>query len=125
MLIKKQLMCRSMKVGELAKVLESKVLCGDTQLDKEIDYAFSSDLMSDLLTIEKESVILLTGLSNIQTIRAAEMQMIDAIVIARGKTPTDEMIRLAEENNMVLMQYNGTLFSASGLLYNAGLRSVY
>ena len=114
-----------MKVGEIAKVLKSKVLCGDAQLDKEIDYAFSSDLMSDLLTIEKESVILLTGLSNIQTIRAAEMQMIDAIVIARGKTPTEEMIRLAEENNMVLMQFNGTLFSASGLLYNAGLRSVY
>jgi len=92
---------------------------------KEIDYAFSSDLMSDLLTIEKESVILLTGLSNIQTIRAAEMQMIDAIVIARGKKPTDEMISLARENNMVLMQFSGTLFSASGLLYNAGLRSVY
>ena len=114
-----------MKIRDAEKILQAKIICGERFLDKEIEYAFSSDLMSDVLTIDKGRVALLTGLATIQTIRTAEMAMINVIIIVRDKKVSPEMTALADENDIVLMQFKGSMFAASGILYKAGLKPVY
>ena len=114
-----------MKVEEVMKVLNARILCGEENLNLEVESAYSSDLMSDVLTLENGNLLLITGLANTQAIRTAEMSDIKHIVIVRNKKATGEMIELARENGMTLMECNGTMFRASGLLFNAGLKPVY
>ena len=58
-----------MKLREISELLNAKVRCGEDRLDEEHETAFASDLMSDVLTLGDYNPVILTGLSNMQTIR--------------------------------------------------------
>jgi len=111
-----------MNLYRVRDILDADVLSGEDLLDIEVFSACGSDLMSDVLAYVKDQVLLLTGLMNPQVIRTAEMMDIHAIVFVRGKKPNEEIIRLADEKEMVLMTTKHPLYIACGLLYNAGLR---
>lgn len=115
----------TLTLAEIRNILSAKVICGQDKLDKEVGYAFASDLMSDVLTLDSGNLMLLTGLANLQAIRTAEMSDISTIVFVRCKKVSEEMITLAKENGMVLMEADITMFHASGLLFKAGLKPVF
>jgi len=69
--------------------------------------------------------MLITGLANLQSIRTAEMSDLKYILLVRGKTPSQEMIDLAEESGMVLIVSPYSMFKASGILYQAGMKGVF
>jgi predicted transcriptional regulator len=114
-----------MQVGIIAKKLNAKVLTREADLEREVRFAFSSDLMSDVLTRDYEHTLLITGLANLQAIRTAEMSDIGQVIIARDKEVSEEMIRLADESNIVLLQSEYSLFKISGILYEAGIKPVF
>jgi len=114
-----------MTVKELAELINGRVICGSDKLSTKIEYAFASDLMSDVLTIERDNLVLITGLANLQTIRTAEMSDINCIIFARDKKIGKEIISLANDNNMTLLESPHSLFHISGVLYNAGVKSIY
>jgi predicted transcriptional regulator len=114
-----------MTVKEIADIVNGKVICCEDELSISIKYAFASDLMSDVLTIEKENLVLITGLSNLQTIRTAEMSDINCIIFARDKKIGEDMISLAKENKMILIESPHSVFHISGELYKAGIKSIY
>ena len=113
-----------MKISEVQKILNADVLCGNQLLEKEVSYAFGSDLMSDVLAFVKGKTLLLTGLTNQQVVRTAEMAELSAIVFVRGKKPEIEIVELAIENNIVLLLTRDTMYTASGKLYSNGLEGV-
>ena len=88
-----------MTLREIVGKLNATVYLGNERLDEEVDRAFASDLMSDVLTL-KETPMLITGLCNVQTIRTCDMATLDIVVFVRNKKPTDDMIELAEENDI-------------------------
>ena len=94
-------------------------------MSERISAAFASDLMSDVLTLDTDALMLITGLCNQQTIRTAEMADISCILIVRGKNITPEMLTLANENNMIVIQCSYSMFKTVGILYNAGMKPVY
>jgi predicted transcriptional regulator len=114
-----------MKLREIATVLDAKVTCGTDKLDEEIGMGYSSDLMSDVLTLDTDNLILITGLVNLQSIRTAEMADIRAIVFVRNKKASDQMLELACENGMCILESPYSLFKTSGLLFQAGLKPIY
>ena len=71
------------------------------------------------------NILLITGLANIQLIRTAEMADIEVVLLGRGKKATKEMIDLANENGIVILETPYSLFKAGGLLYENGLKPVY
>lgn len=91
----------------------------------KIEKAFSSDLMSDVLTLLADNLLLITGLNNIQTVRTAEMADICHILFVRGKRPSEKMIELAREQEIILMSTSFSMYKTSGLLWAAGLSPVY
>lgn len=110
-----------MKLCDVKEILDARVLAGEALLDGEVDSAFGSDLMSDVLAFVNDRVMLLTGLVNPQVVRTAEMMDISAIVFVRGKCPDDSIIELAKSKNMVIMTTECTMYVASGKLYSNGL----
>lgn len=114
-----------MKLTEIAELLNARVVCGQDRLNEEQDIAFASDLMSDILTLGDNFPMIVTGLCTMQTIRTCEMGNLDIIVFVRKKKATPEMVELAEENDMVLMECDFSMFKACGLLWEAGLKPIY
>jgi hypothetical protein len=114
-----------MKISQIIKLTEATVVCGENRTGDEVGKGFSADLMSDVLTIDTENLLLITGLSNIQTIRTAEMADIHYILFVRNKKTTTEMKALAVENNIVILETPFSLFKTSGILFSEGLKPVY
>ncbi len=111
-----------MKIRKLQELLNAKVLCCEDKLDREVCSAFGCDLMSDVLTsYSTDKTVLLTGLVNSQVIRTALMMDIGCIIFVRSKAPNEEMIELAEENGIVMMSTDRTLYTTSGILYSQGI----
>jgi len=111
-----------MKISKIIELLDAKVLCGADKLENEVHSACGSDMMSDVLAYVKEQAVLLTGLVNLQVVRTAEMMDMKCIVFVRGKSPSDEIVELAEESGMVLLKTDERMYVACGKLYENGLR---
>jgi predicted transcriptional regulator len=79
--------------------------------------------MSDVLSFTHEGTLLLTGLTNPQVVRTAEMAGIKAIIFVRGKLPPPETVTLAEEKSIPLLASKYTMFETCGRLYMGGLPS--
>jgi hypothetical protein len=114
-----------MTIKEITRLIEGRVLCGEDKNSTNVEYAFASDLMSDVLTVEKENMVLITGLANLQAIRTSEMSDITFIIFARGKKIGEEMISLAIENKMILVESPHSVFHISGELYKAGVKPIF
>lgn len=114
-----------MKVREILKTVNGRLKSGENLLDLEIDYGFSSDLMSDVLTTTSDHLSLITGLANAQVIRTAEMSDISLIVFVRGKRVAKDMISLAKENDIAIIETSLSMFKTSGILFNAGLKPLF
>ena len=110
-----------MKLSEIKKIIEGKVLWDNDYLGKEIKMACGSDLMSDVLAFIKPGSLLLTGLTNPQVVRTAEMAEIIAICFVRGKEPERETIELAKEKGISLLTSKCSMFESCGRLYKKGL----
>ena len=110
-----------MKISEIQKLLDAEIVCGEEYLDHEVHSACGSDMMSDVLAYVKDQAVLLTGLVNPQVIRTAEMMDMVCIVFVRSKSPSEEMIRLAKESDMVILKTNKRMYEACGRLYVGGL----
>ena len=96
----------------------------DVDLDMKIHSAFGADLMSDVLRFGREDTLLITGLTNTQAVRTAEMVGIRALLFVRAKIPPPETIALAKEVGVALLATQYTMYEASGLLYKAGLTGI-
>jgi len=115
----------TVKISDILKYADAKIVSGNHDHDKSFEKAFSSDLMSDVLTLDEENILLITGLANLQLVRTAEMADIHAVLLARGKQATQEMVELARENGLILMETPYSIYKASGILYSNGLKEVY
>ena len=110
-----------MKISKMQELLEARVLCGDEHLGRHVYSACGCDLMSDVLAFAKDQAVLLTGLVNPQVVRTALMMDMNCIVFVRSKQPTDDIIALAKEHELVVLGTDKSLYSACGILYTNGL----
>jgi len=112
-----------MKLGKILKVIEGEVISKNVDLEHEAQTGGGADLMSDVLACAQEGMLLMTGLTNPQVVRTAEMAGIKAIVFVRGKLPPPKTIALAEEKDVSLLASRYTMYETCGRLYQAGLPS--
>jgi len=113
-----------MELTLIAELLNARVLTG--KIDGEVvETGFCSDLMSDVLTLETDKMLLITGMANLQTIRTAEMADIHCILLVRNKKASKDMVKLAAESGIIVLETKISSFRCCGILYNAGLKPVY
>lgn len=110
-----------MELNKVKEILEAKILCGEDKMNTEVKAACGCDLMSDVLAFVKDQALLLTGLMNSQVVRTAEMMDMKAIVFVRGKTPSEEILELAQDAGIVVLSTELPLYLSCGKLYSNGL----
>jgi hypothetical protein len=111
-----------MTVAEAVKILDGQFFSGEDKASLEVISACGADLMSDVMAFVKDRVLLLTGLVNPQVIRTAELLDIHCIIFVRGKTPSRDMIDMAEDADIILGGTKLPMFISCGKLYEAGLK---
>ena len=110
-----------MTVNEIASILEAKFLCCEEEGERQVQSAFASDMMSDVLAHVAEDTMLLTGLINSQSVRTAEMLDVPCLIFVRGKMPHKDAVQRAELIGLPTLVTNYSMFEACGRLYAAGL----
>ncbi|HXL01880.1 MAG TPA: DRTGG domain-containing protein [Candidatus Atribacteria bacterium] len=111
-----------MTLREIKEILQAEVLAGEEFLDREPSSACGSDLLSDVLAFTKENSVLLTGLTNSQVIRTAEMSDIIGVIFVRGKRPDNYTTELATIKKIPLLATRLPMYESCGRLYLRGLR---
>ena len=110
-----------LKLREVKDILDAEIIVGEENMDMEVKTAFGADLMSDVLAFAKAGSLLLTGLTNTQVIRTANVLDIAAIILVRGKKPSSETIVLARELKIPILATKYILFETAGRLYMKGI----
>jgi len=110
-----------LKLRDVKEILDAEVIVGEDHLDLEVKTAFGADLMSDVLAFAKAGSMLLTGLTNTQVVRTANVLDIAAIILVRGKKPSTDTINLARDLNIPLLSTKYILFETAGRLYEKGI----
>jgi hypothetical protein len=115
-----------MKAKVIVELINGKVLAGENLLDEvDIKKAFAADLMSDVLamvTSNERDVVLITGITNSQIVRTAEILDIPMIIVCRGKVVPKEVIELSKEKGIILVSTDKIVFEVSGILYNKSIK---
>ncbi|MDR0952390.1 MAG: hypothetical protein LBM18_05645 [Oscillospiraceae bacterium] len=111
-----------MTIKEVRSVLHAELLTPELELSTQVHAACGADMMSDVLAYVKDQAVLVTGLNNPQVVRTADMMDMVCICLVRGKIPDETFLNLASERGIVVLSSHMTMFTACGLLYEAGLR---
>lgn len=112
-----------MTLDEIIQAIDGEALV-ELPFDLDIERAGASDLMSDVLVFTQPNMLLVTGLTNPQAVRTADMAEAPAIVFVRGKYPPATTLALAEELGIAVILSPYSMFETCGLLYEAGLQSL-
>jgi predicted transcriptional regulator len=111
-----------MRLKDIISITNARTFTDDVDLDREVRCAFASDLMSDVLCYDVTQGLMITGLTNPQMLRTAEMADVAAILLVRGKQPQPEAIKLARDLDIPLLGTEVVMFEACGRLFQAGLQ---
>ena len=103
-----------MKLREILEILSARVLVDHQGLDEEVPMGGAADLMSDVLAFGSEGMVLMTGLTNPQVVRTAEMAGINVVIFVRDKTPPPETLELAEDSEITVLVTGYTMYEACG-----------
>ena len=113
-----------MNLGEIRELLQAEVLTDEGGLSLDVQTIMASDLMSDVLSFSGTDALLITGLTNSQAVRTVEVADLCGIVFVRGKRPSEETIRLAQEKNIPLLTTKSPMYEACGVLYSHGILGI-
>ena len=117
-----------MRLSDIKNILHCRLVSPtinwDAESDIDIQFAYASDLMSDILVAVKPGALLLTGLTNNQVIRTSKIAASSAIVFVRGKKPTDQTVKLAEQYHIPVLTTDLSMFDACGILFSRGVKGV-
>lgn len=111
-----------MRLAEVIHILEAEILSGQELLMKEVATVCGSDLLSDVLAFTTEETLLLTGLTNVQVVRTAEMSDLVGIVFVNGKRPNVDLLPMAHQKGIPLFITKLPMYEACGRLYQYGLK---
>ncbi len=111
-----------MLLKEIKNLLECRSLTSENLLEREIEYCFGADLMSDVLRFARIGTLLLTGITNNQVLQVAEILDLRGIIFVRGKEPEKSIIEEAGKRKLPLLTTDKLLFDTCGILYSKGLR---
>jgi predicted transcriptional regulator len=112
-----------MELREIIKIVDGTLLNPQIEMQVQIRGGIGADLMSDVLAASQPDAILLTGLTNPQVVRTAQMADIRAIIFVRDKKPQAETLNIANQENIPLITSPFGMFELCGRLHQAGLPS--
>lgn len=89
--------------------------------DREITGAIVADLLSDVLANGAPGYVWITIQTHRNVAAVAAAQQLAAVIITAGRQPAEDLIRLAESEEVTIFSSARTSYQVAGLLYAMGL----
>ena len=112
-----------MTLDEIAGLLNCETLAPAVD-DIDVEAVMASDGMSEILAFHRPHALMLTGLTNIQSVRTAVVADVHVVIYVRGKRPDVKVLDLAREHGIPVLVTPLGMFDSCGILYQAGLEGV-
>lgn len=106
-----------MKLKEITKKLNLKVITALDKLDTEVSGGYTSDLLSDVIANSHEGNLWITLQTHQNIIAVSKLKDLAGIIIVNKRKPDEETIKKADEENLPLMITEETAYIISGKLY--------
>jgi hypothetical protein len=106
-----------MKLKEIIKKLNLKVLTARDKLETEVSGGYTSDLLSDVMANSQEGNLWVTLQTHLNIIAVAKLKDLAGIIIVNNRQPDQETTRKAEEEKVPLLTTESTAFKISGELF--------
>lgn len=106
-----------MKVAEVIKLLDLKVIAGEAGLGREVTGGYTSDLLSDVIGSAKEGSLWITIQTHHNIVAVSSLKELSGIIIVKGLHATEETIRKANDENIPVLACDADAFTATGWLY--------
>ncbi len=110
-----------MRLAEIARLLDCRVISGDDLLGIDVRSCFAADLMSDVLAFSHAGALLVTGLASIQSVHAADIAEFKGILFVHDKCPEPSVVAMARQRGLPLLSTGRFMFETCGVLFSHGL----
>lgn len=107
-----------MKVAELPGMYGMSVVQAEG-LENEVECAYTSDLLSDVMAHAEEGCALITIQSHKNTVAVASLIGASCIVVCNGRPTPDDMVAAAAEEEIPILVTEMSQFVFSGKFYAA------
>jgi predicted transcriptional regulator len=112
----------SMTLEQIKNLLGCQVLTPEFDLSNEVSTVLASDGMSEILAFHSPGALMVTGLTNIQSVRTADIADVRAIVYIRGKWIGEKTIELARQKEIPVLTTPLGMFDVCGILREHGMK---
>ncbi len=106
-----------MKITDIIKPLDLKVISGHNGLSNEISGGYVSDLLSDVMGYAKEGEIWITLQTHQNIIAVASLKDVSAIIIVKGAVPETDTIVKSNIENIPVLSTDLDTFNITGCLF--------
>jgi predicted transcriptional regulator len=106
-----------MKITEIVKKLDLKIVSGQNGLDNEATGGYVSDLLSDVIGNAKEGQIWITLQTHQNIIAVASLKDISAVIIVKGAVPEADTIEKSNTENIPVLITDLDTFNITGRLF--------
>jgi predicted transcriptional regulator len=111
-----------MNLGEVVKTLNLDVRTSGTDLDREVEGGYVSDLLSDVIAGSKEGDLWITLQLHQNIVAVAFLNNLAGIVIVGGREPDPDTLKKAEEQGVPILVSTLHAYEVAGRLYQLGIR---
>ncbi len=107
-----------MKVEEIVKALDLKVFSGGNGLTNEIDNAYASDLLSDVMGTAEAGSGWITLQTHKNVMAIASLKELACIILVKGFKPEEDTAAQSNEENIPILGTDQQTFEIAGKLFN-------
>ena len=106
-----------MKVSDLVKQLNLTVVSGEKGLDREVDGAYVSDLLSDVMGHAQENQVWITLQVHQNVMAIASLKDMAAVILVKGFEANENTIHHSNDEQIPILSTTHSTFEIAGKLY--------
>jgi predicted transcriptional regulator len=115
-------MDHDLTVRDIVDALECEIAAGARQLDNQVTFGYSSDLLSDVMAGAGQGDVWVTVQIHQNIVAVASLTGVSAIVVTGMASLPHETVLKAKEEGIPLLKTVKPSFEVVGILYLMGIR---
>ncbi|MBM4161216.1 MAG: serine kinase [Ignavibacteria bacterium] len=112
-----------MNLSEIVKNLDLVVCCGEEKLQQQVTGGYVSDLLSDVIANSAAGNVWATMQVHVNIVAVAVLKELAAIILVQGRSPAEDTLRKAREENVTILSSKLPAYETAGRLYELGIGS--
>lgn len=111
-----------MKLKEVAEKLGLDLKTSVGPLDADVQSAYSSDILSDVMSRAREGSIWITLQTHANIVAVADLQSLAGVILVAGRQPEEDTLEKANAMQVPIFTTKCTAFEIAGRLYELGIK---